>query len=117
MAVAEERLRFARDLHDLLGLSLSAITLKSELTRRLLDTDPDRAAEELTEILGLARQALADVRSVASGYRELSLDNESRSARSVLAAADVEVRHGRSATARTAGAGAHRAGRACCARA
>jgi signal transduction histidine kinase len=92
MAVSEERLRFARDLHDLLGLSLSAMTLKSELTLRLMDIDPDKAVEELVEILGLARQALADVRSVASSYRELSLDDEYRSAESVLTAADVRVR-------------------------
>jgi signal transduction histidine kinase len=92
MALAEERLRFARDLHDLLGMSLSAIALKSELTARVLPLDRDRAAEELTEVLGLTRQALSDVRSVASGYRELSLDNESRTAKSVLAAADVRVR-------------------------
>ncbi len=92
MAISEERLRFARDLHDLLGLSLSAMTLKSELTQRLLDIDQDKAAEELVEILGLARQALADVRSVASSYRELSLDDEYRSAESVLTAADVRVR-------------------------
>ncbi|GAB3159645.1 histidine kinase [Amycolatopsis stemonae] len=92
MAVAEERLRFARDLHDLLGMSLSAIALKSELTARVLPLDRARATEELLEILGLTRQALTDVRSVASGYRELSLDSESKSARSVLAAADVRVR-------------------------
>ncbi|GLY39730.1 two-component sensor histidine kinase [Amycolatopsis sp. NBRC 101858] len=92
MALAEERLRFARDLHDLLGMSLSAIALKSELTARVLPLDRDRAAEELTEVLGLTRQALSDVRSVASGYRELSLDSESRTAKSVLVAADVRVR-------------------------
>ncbi|WP_051116365.1 sensor histidine kinase [Amycolatopsis nigrescens] len=92
VAVAEERLRFARDLHDLLGLSLSAITLKTDLTGRLLLADPDRAATELAEILDLTRQALTDVRSVASGYRELSLDKESRSAEAVLTAADVQVR-------------------------
>jgi signal transduction histidine kinase len=92
MAVAEERLRFARDLHDLLGMSLSAIALKSELTARVLPLDRDRAAQELREVLGLTRQALSDVRSVASGYRELSLASESRMARSVLAAADVRVR-------------------------
>jgi signal transduction histidine kinase len=91
MAIAQERLRFAQDLHELLGRSLSSITLNGELTRRLLDSDADRAATELTEILHLARQALADVRSVASGYRELSLDDESRSARTVLNAADVVV--------------------------
>jgi len=91
MAVAQERLRFARDLHDLLGYSLSAITLKSELTHRLVPKNPDKAQSELVEILDISRKALADVRSVASGYRELSLDNESESARSVLLAADVDV--------------------------
>jgi signal transduction histidine kinase len=92
MAISEERLRFARDLHDLLGLSLSAMTLKAELTQRLLGIEPTKAADELAEILELARQALADVRSVASSYRELSLDDEYRSAESVLTAADVRVR-------------------------
>jgi signal transduction histidine kinase len=92
VALTEERLRFARDLHDLLGMSLSAIALKSELTARVLPLDRDRATEELVEVLLLTRQALSDVRSVASGYRELSLDSESRTARSVLAAADVRVR-------------------------
>ncbi len=91
MAISEERLRFARDLHDLLGLSLSAMTLKGELAYRLLGIDPSKAAEEMVEILDLARQALADVRSVASSYRELSLDDEYRSAESVLQAADVRV--------------------------
>lgn len=91
-AVADERLRFARDLHDLLGLSLSAITLKGELTHRLLLTYPDRAKQELTEIVDIARRALADVRSVSRGYRELSLDQEARSAESVLRASDVTVR-------------------------
>ena len=91
LAVTQERLRFSRDLHDLLGYSLSAITLKSELTRRLVPGDPDRAQDELVEILEISRQALADVRSVASGYRDLSLDHESHSARSVLTAADIEV--------------------------
>jgi signal transduction histidine kinase len=92
VAVAEERLRFARDLHDLLGMSLSAIALKSELASRIMDIDATRASDELLEILGLTRQALTDVRSVASGYRELSLDQESRSAQAVLVAADVQVR-------------------------
>ncbi|WP_436497427.1 sensor histidine kinase [Actinokineospora sp. HUAS TT18] len=91
-AVAEERMRFARDLHDLLGLSLSAITLKTELAQRLMKVDPARARTELMEIVGISRLALADVRLVASGYRDLSLNEESRSAESVLAAADVDVR-------------------------
>ncbi|WP_117210704.1 sensor histidine kinase [Allorhizocola rhizosphaerae] len=92
MAVAQERLRFARDLHDLLGYSLSAISMKTELTHRLVTKNPVRAEEELTQIIEISRQALSDVRSVASGYRELSLDDEAVSARSVLSAADVDVR-------------------------
>jgi len=91
MAVAQERLRFARDLHDLLGYSLSAVTLKSELARRLVGNHPAGARDELAEILEISRQALADVRAVASGYRDMSLDSEARSVRSVLAAADIAV--------------------------
>ncbi|SFD27011.1 sensor histidine kinase [Streptomyces aidingensis] len=91
LAVMRERLRVARDLHDLLGYSLSAITLKSELAHRLLPQAPERAREQVGEALAVSRQALADVRSVASGYREMSLEAEADSARSVLAAADIEV--------------------------
>jgi two-component system sensor histidine kinase DesK len=91
LAVSNEQLRFARDLHDLLGYSLSAITLKNELIHRLIPTNPLRAREEVDEVLGISRQALADVRRVASGYREMSLSSELTSAESVLAAADVEV--------------------------
>src|SRR5262249_35453169 len=91
-AVAEERLRFARDLHDLLGYSPSAITLKGHPTHRLLLKTPEKAQEDLTEVPDISRRALADVRSVARGYRELSLDAEAASARSVLTAADVDVR-------------------------
>ncbi|GAA3654059.1 signal transduction histidine kinase [Lentzea atacamensis] len=90
-AVTQERLRFARDLHDLLGYSLSAITLKSELTHRLVTIDPDRARQELTEVLEISRQALADVRSVALSYRELSFDEETQSAQALLSAADIDV--------------------------
>ncbi|MBB5136109.1 signal transduction histidine kinase [Thermocatellispora tengchongensis] len=92
MAVTRERLRVARDLHDLLGYSLSAITLKSELTYRLLPAQPHRAREEVTDILTMARQALADVRTVADGYRAMSLGVEVQSAQSILAAAGIEVR-------------------------
>ncbi|MER5435300.1 histidine kinase [Streptomyces sp. NPDC002588] len=91
LAVMRERLRVARDLHDLLGFSLSAITLKSELTYRLLPRVPDRARVEVAEMLAISRQALADVRLVASGYREMSLEAEADSARSVLGAADIAV--------------------------
>ncbi|MFE0025251.1 sensor histidine kinase [Amycolatopsis sp. NPDC059021] len=90
-AVAEERMRFSRDAHDLLGLSLSAITLKGELTHRLIVDQPQRAMEELAELLDMSRKALADVRSVAAGYRDLSLDDECLAAIGVLRAAGVEV--------------------------
>ncbi|WP_254897961.1 sensor histidine kinase [Kitasatospora sp. NA04385] len=85
LAVAQERLRFARDLHDLLGYSLSAITLKCELAYRLVPGQPDVAQQELTEILQTARQALSDVRAVARGYREMSLSAEAESAKAMLA--------------------------------
>ncbi|MFE2944419.1 sensor histidine kinase [Streptomyces sp. NPDC059255] len=91
MAVTQERLRFARDLHDLLGYSLSAITLKSELIHRLVPTHPRRAMEEINEVLSISRQSLADVRTVASGLRGMSLEQELGSARSLLTAADVTV--------------------------
>lgn len=89
MAVAEERLRWARDTHDVLGMSLSTITLKSELSHRLLGVDTAQARNEITEILSVARQALADVRMIASGRNTLSLPEELQSARSVLDAAQV----------------------------
>lgn len=91
LAVSNEQLRFSRDLHDLLGYSLSAITLKNELIHRLIGTNPCRAREEVDEVLVVSRQALADVRRVARGYREMSLRSELTSAESVLAAAGVSV--------------------------
>lgn len=96
LAVQEERLRVARDLHDLLGYSLSAITLKGELTDRLIrggaDEEAARARIELREMVDISRQALADVRCVAHGYRRLSLTAELSSAARVLVAADIAVR-------------------------
>jgi two-component system sensor histidine kinase DesK len=89
MAVAQERLRFARDLHDLLGYSLSAITLKAELTRRLVGVNPERARDELADLLDVSRQALADVRMVASGYRNMSLSKEAASVVSLLSTAGI----------------------------
>jgi two-component system, NarL family, sensor histidine kinase DesK len=91
-AVLRERIRFARDLHDLFGYSLSAIMLKTELTHRLMEKAPGKAADQLLEVLEISRSALADARTVASGYREMSLEEECRSATSVLSAADVAVR-------------------------
>jgi two-component system, NarL family, sensor histidine kinase DesK len=91
LAVISERMRFARDLHDLLGYSLSAITLKAELTRRLVGSNPGRARDELHEVLDIARQALADVRIVSSGYRNISLAKEASSVTSLLGAAGISA--------------------------
>lgn len=90
-AVTRERLRFARDLHDLLGYSLSAIQLKGELIHRLILAHPAKAKQEVEDVLAISRQSLADVRRVASGYRDMSLEEEIGSARSVLSAAEVEA--------------------------
>jgi two-component system sensor histidine kinase DesK len=89
LAVEAERLRFARDLHDLLGHSLSVITLKSEVAGRLLGTDLDRAATEVAEIEQTARRALREVREAVSGYRRASLLIEVAGARTALAAAGI----------------------------
>jgi two-component system sensor histidine kinase DesK len=91
MAVTQERLRFARDLHDLLGYSLSTITLKCELTRRILASQPQRADCELTEILQITRQALTEMSAVASGPGQLALEAELASAASTLTGAGIEV--------------------------
>ncbi|MGH9071370.1 MAG: sensor histidine kinase, partial [Acidimicrobiales bacterium] len=91
LAVAEERLRFARDLHDLLGHSLSVIALKAELAGRLIERSPDRAAGEVTDICSVARSALAEVREAVGGYRQVGLAGEVVSARSALAAAGIEL--------------------------
>ncbi|WP_461028980.1 sensor histidine kinase [Streptomyces sparsus] len=91
MAVGQERLRFARDLHDLLGYSLSAITLKTELVHRLIAAHPQRARDEVASVLEVSRQALADVRLVASGYRDMSLADEAASAAQIMSATDVHA--------------------------
>ena len=92
LAVSEERLRFARDLHDLLGHSLSLITLKSELAGRLLPTEPERAATEVHDIEGVARQALREVRQAVAGYRRPTLDEELAGASEMLEAAGITCR-------------------------
>jgi two-component system, NarL family, sensor histidine kinase DesK len=91
MAVAQERLRFARDLHDLLGYSLSSITLKSELAYRLADGQPEHARQELASILEVSRQALSDLRTVASSYRAMRFEDEVASVESMLLATGVDV--------------------------
>jgi two-component system, NarL family, sensor histidine kinase DesK len=89
VAVADERVRFARDLHDLLGHSLSVITLKSEVAGRLLPASPDRAAQEVAEIEAVAREALREVRDAVTGYRQATLAVELAGARTALAAAGI----------------------------
>jgi two-component system sensor histidine kinase DesK len=89
LAVAEERERAARDLHDILGHSLTVIAVKAELAGRLLEVEPSRAAGEVADLERLAREALADVRRTVGAYREVSLATELASARSALAAAGV----------------------------
>ncbi len=81
LAVQEERNRFARDLHDILGHSLTVITVKAELAGRLIEANPERAAAEVADVEQLARAALADVRAAVAGYRELSLAGELVAAR------------------------------------
>lgn len=92
LAVINERLRFAKDLHDLLGFGLSAIVLKAEFIKRLVGRNPGRARDELAEMLDIARQALADVREVANGYRSISLAKEATSVASLLAAAGINAK-------------------------
>ncbi|MFE4503267.1 sensor histidine kinase [Rhodococcus sp. NPDC056743] len=91
-AVVEERARMARDLHDILGHSLTVITVKAELANRLLDVDIERARSELDDLERLSRDALADVRSAVDGFRTISLPVEIARAREALRAAGIEDR-------------------------
>ncbi|WP_329589535.1 sensor histidine kinase [Streptomyces sp. NBC_01362] len=89
LAANEERLRLARDLHDLLGHSLSLITLKSELAGRMLPDHPEQAAAQVADIEQVSRQALIDVRGAVTGYRRPTLPGELAGARTALAAAGI----------------------------
>ncbi|WP_261564886.1 sensor histidine kinase [Frankia gtarii] len=91
LAKEQERLRIARDLHDLLGHALTTITVKAELASKLAGRDPARAATEMAEVAALGRQSLADVRATVAGYREVSLVTELAAARQVLAAAGISA--------------------------
>jgi two-component system sensor histidine kinase DesK len=90
MKVEEERLRLARDLHDLLGQTLSVITLKSELARGLITEDPARCAQELSEIEQVGRMTLREVRKTVAGYRQPRLSSELDGAQQLLEAAGIE---------------------------
>jgi len=107
LAVAEERLRFARDLHDVLGRNLSVVALKSDLAAQLAKRDRPRAVEEMLEVRRIAQDSLAEVREVVRGYRAVDLDAELAGARAVLASAGVRCRvlgegHGLSPQAQSA---------------
>ena len=90
VAVADERLRFSRDLHDLLGQTMSVVAIKAEAVRRLAPRDPDAAAAEAASIEQISRQALAEIREAVRGYRETSLAEELDRARTLLGAARIE---------------------------
>lgn len=87
-----ERARISRDLHDLLGHSLSMIALKTELARRLIGRDPERAAVELADVEEVVRTSLRDVRQAVAGYRQVDLEAELEGARIALVAAGFQVR-------------------------
>ena len=93
LAAERERMRIARDLHDLLGHSLTAAAVKAQLAGRLIGRDSaedrERAAAEIGDVERLIRQVLSDVRAAVAGYREVSLAVELATAREVLGAAGI----------------------------
>ncbi|SHK86843.1 two-component system, NarL family, sensor histidine kinase DesK [Pseudonocardia thermophila] len=86
-----ERERIARDLHDLLGQTLTGIVVRSQLAQRLATLDTERSVEEMREIERIARDALAEVRATVAGWRHVDLDDELAAATGALAAVDVEL--------------------------
>jgi two-component system sensor histidine kinase DesK len=86
-----ERSRMARDVHDILGHSLTVITVKSELAARLMDVDPQRARSEIEDVETIARGALADVRATVSGVRATTASGELVAARAALDAAGIDA--------------------------
>jgi two-component system sensor histidine kinase DesK len=92
LAKVAERERIARDLHDVLGHTLSVIILKSELARKLVDHDPARAKAEIADVEQTSREALAEVRSTIRGYRDHSLEAELKQAKATLETAGVTVK-------------------------
>ncbi|WP_328475346.1 sensor histidine kinase [Actinoplanes sp. NBC_00393] len=89
--VERERLRFAQDLHDLLGHTLSLVVVKAEVVRRLVPADPGRAAVEAADIERIGRTALAEVREAVNGYREQDFGRELAHARAILADVGIAV--------------------------
>ena len=91
LATVAERERIARDLHDVLGHTLTLVTLKSALASRLAERDPARAAVEIREVERIAREALGEVRAAVAGYRDAGLARELAGAATMLTAAGVTV--------------------------
>lgn len=91
LAKLTERERIARDLHDLLGHTLSVVVLKSELAQKLMARDPQRAMQEIVEVERIARQGLAEVREAITGYRSTGLAAEIEHVRETLTAAGIET--------------------------
>jgi two-component system sensor histidine kinase DesK len=89
LAAENERYRIARDLHDLLGHSLTTITVKAGLARQLGPSDPVRSQQEIAEVEDLARRSLADVRAAVTNYRDVSLAGELATGRELLRAAGI----------------------------
>ncbi len=92
LAVSEERLRFARDLHDLLGHTLSLISIKSELAGHLIIENPQQARQEVLDIETAARAALQEVREAVAGYRKSTLSSELQHAGELLTAAGIHCK-------------------------
>jgi two-component system sensor histidine kinase DesK len=91
LAKVAERERIARDLHDVLGHTLSVIILKSELAAKLMDRDPEKAGKEIREVEQISRQALGDVRDAIRGYRSQGLAAELAQAKCTLETAGLTV--------------------------
>jgi two-component system sensor histidine kinase DesK len=89
---AEARLRFSRDLHDVLGRNLSLVAVQSELAAELARRGQDGAAEQMLQVRQVAQESLREMRQVVDGYRTADLDSELAGARSVLRSAGVSVR-------------------------
>ena len=89
ITVSAERDRLARDVHDVVGHMLTAMSLKADVAERLVETDPERAQREIAEVAALGRQALAEVRAAVGGIRSARLEDEIASAARVLAAAGI----------------------------
>jgi two-component system, NarL family, sensor histidine kinase DesK len=92
LAIGRERLRISRDLHDLLGHSLSAISLKGDLARRLLHSDVHAARAEIEGLTAVARNALRDVRAITRDKHTVSLRTETDGAAALLGAAGIDAR-------------------------